>query len=139
MMCAVTAKHAALEALCSVSEVENKKLIERQLAAQEFAGATLVTKTDALEERVKNQDIWSRRLVEERDKAQEEYNGLLTELQQVRSQSAKKCAERDEDVNERFTKWKAFDVEQRRKTKATIDGLRKQRDVISKAITYLLS
>jgi hypothetical protein len=64
MVCAVTAKHAALEALCSVSEVENRKL-ERQLAAQEFAGATLVTKTDALEERVKNQGIWSRRLVEE--------------------------------------------------------------------------
>ncbi len=56
----------------------------------------------------------------------------------MRSQLATKCAERD-DANERFTKWKAFDVEQRRKTKATIDGLRKQRDAISKVITCLLS
>jgi hypothetical protein len=87
MVCAVTAKHAALEALRSVSEVENKKLV-RELAAQEWTGATLVTKTEALEERVKTLDILTKRLAEERDKAHEEYNGLLTELQQVRSQLA---------------------------------------------------
>jgi hypothetical protein len=48
MMCAVTTKYAALEALCSVSEVENKKLV-RKKAAQQLMGATLVTKTAALE------------------------------------------------------------------------------------------
>jgi hypothetical protein len=126
--------HAALEALCTVSEVENKKLV-RELAVQEWRGVTLVTKTGALEERVRAQDILTKRLAEDRDKAQEEYNELLSELQQVRSQLATKGVERD-NLNERFTKWKAFDVEQRRKTKATIEALRKERDVFSKVKTH---
>jgi hypothetical protein len=51
-------------------------------------GVALLTKTVALEKRVKSQDILilTRRLAEERDMALDEYNGLLTELQQVRSQ-----------------------------------------------------
>ena len=91
MLCAVTDKHAALEALCSVSEVENKKLAQK-LAAQERGGDTLVTETVALEERMRAQDMFTKQLSEDQDKAQEECNALLRELQQVRSQLATKVS-----------------------------------------------
>jgi hypothetical protein len=84
------------------------------------------------------QDMFTKQLSEDQDKAQEECNALLRELQQVRSQLATKGVERD-NLNERFTKWKAFDVEQRRKTKATIDALRKEQGILSTVQTNLLS
>ncbi len=132
-VCALTANQTALELLCSVSEVEKKKL-ERKFAEQQRAGATLEAKTAALYERLKSQDIELGLVKQERDKAQEEYNRVSTELAQVRSQWA--TTQKDlQELNGRFTKWKEFDVERRRKTKATINGLRKERDALSTVIT----
>ena len=59
---------------------------------------------------------------------------MSTELAQVRSQWA--TTQKDLlEMNERFTKWKEFDVERRRKIKGRINGLRKERDVLSTVIT----
>jgi hypothetical protein len=81
-----------------------------------------------------SQDIELGLVKQERDKAQEEYNRVSTDLAHVRAQWA--TTQKDLlDLDGRFTKWKEFEVERWRKTKATINGLRKERDALSTVIT----
>jgi hypothetical protein len=130
----VTAKSEALELLCSISEMESKKL-GRELSAEQSRMAALGAKETLLVECLHNleveNDILSQTL-ETKDKGS---NDLHTATMNLRTDLAAKCAELNK-VNTRFTKWKDSDCEFRRTTKDKIDGVRSQRDKLTKVYIF---
>ncbi len=116
----VAAKNEALELLCSVSELETKKL-GRELSSEQLRVAAFGQKETLLAERVHKMEFENELLSETLETKHQESDELCTEMDNLRSDLAAKSAQLDE-VNDRFKKWKELDREFRRKTKAKLAG-----------------
>ena len=126
----VASRNAALERLCTVSEVESKKL-GRELSSEQLKAAALRATQLLLVERVNNLATEKEELAEALETKQEADKELRNEMASIRTELAAKCAALD-DVSVRFSKWKESERELSRKTKAKIKGLRNNRDKLLK-------
>jgi len=126
----VASRNEALERLCTVSEVESKKL-GRELSGEQLKAAALRATQLLLAERVHNLATDNEELAEALETKQEADKELRNEMASIRTELAAKCAALD-DVSVRFSNWKESERELSRKTKAKIKGLRNKRDNLLK-------
>jgi hypothetical protein len=103
----VAAKNQALERLCSVADVETKKL-GRELHAEHLRVVALALKEAFLADRVHKMEVENELLRDNLNKKEHENNEISTVMVTMRADLAAKSAELDE-VNERFRKWKELD------------------------------
>jgi hypothetical protein len=126
----VASRTEALERLCTVSEVESKKL-GRELSSEQLKVAAFGVKELLLAERVHNLGSENEALAETLETKQEADKELRKKMESTRTELAAKCAALDE-VNVRFTNGKESEREFSRKTKAKIKALRSKRDKLMK-------
>jgi chromosome segregation ATPase len=126
----VASRNEALERLCTVSEVESKKL-GRELSSEQLKAAALRATQLLLAERVHNLATEKEELAEALETRQEADKELRTEMASMRTELAAKCAALD-DVSVRFTNWKDSEREFTQKTKAKMKALRNTRDKLVK-------
>ncbi len=126
----VAAKNQALERLCSVADVETKKL-GRELNTEHLRVVALALKETLLADRVHKMEVENNFLGDTLNKKEHENNEMCTVMGTMRADLAAKSAEADE-VNERFRKWKELDRDYRSQTKAKLSALRNKRDVLRK-------
>ena len=126
----VASRNDALERLCTVSEVESKKL-GRELSSEQLKAAALRATQLLLAERVHNLATEKEELAEALETRQEADKQLRTEMASMRTELTAKCAALD-DVSVRFSNWKDSEREFTRKTKAKMKALRNSRDKLLK-------
>ena len=126
----VAAKNQALERLCSVADVETKKL-GRELNAEHLRVVALALKETLLADRVHKMEDHNELLLHTLEEKEHENNEMCTDMATMRADLAAKSAELDE-VNERFRKWKELDRDFRTQTKTKLSALRNKRDLLQK-------
>ena len=126
----VTSTNEALELLCTVSNLESKKLV-RELSSEQRKAAALGAKELLLVERVHNLANEKEVLTETLETIEHGGITLRKEMEGLRRDLAAKSTALDE-VNVRFFNWQETDRKFRRATKDKINALRNKRDKLMK-------